>query len=405
MRFSRRDDTANLWIISCLIFIVGGLGAGTLGVVWIYIEADFKVTLSALGAMLTAATIGRTITSSVSGPIIGRFGVAWVMMGGAFIGIFSQLGLALSPSWPMFMVAALCHGFGSGVMGVGLNAFAAVHFSARRMNWLHGSFGIGSTIGPFLVTTIVIDLGIDWRWIYALFAATRVLMLLIFYLTRDQWRISEAKAKGQGGAHARMRRTMRLPLVWLLVGAWLMATGNELVAGQFANSFLINARSIEPKVAAAWVSMYWASLTLSRFVAGVVITRISSTSFLRLNNIGIMVGAGLLWSNLSPLASMIGLAMIGFCIAPFAPLMASATPGLVGGAHTANAMGLQLTGASLGMALLPWLGGILAETVGLEVIPQFIFAIALITFCMYEGIAWRDVNPTPKPLVPPRSPR
>ena len=390
MRSRLADDTGSLWIVSCLIFIVGGLGAGTLGVVWIYIEADFDVTLSALGAMLTAATIGRTITSMLSGPIIGRFGIGWVMMGGAFIGIFSQLGLALSLSWPMFIIAALGHGFGSGVMGVGLNAFAAVHFSARRMNWLHGSFGIGSTIGPFLVTTIVIDFAIDWRWIYALFASTRALMFVMFYLTRDRWRISEAKTSGGRKTQASMRQTLRLPVMWLLVGAWLMATGNELVAGQFANSFLIGARSIEPKVAATWVSIYWASLTVSRFFTGVIITRISSSSFLRLNNINIMVGAGLLSLNLSPQISLLGLALIGFSIAPFAPLMTSNTPVLVGSGHTANAMGLQFTGASLGMALLPWLGGILAEAVGLEVIPQFVFVIALITLLFYECILWRD---------------
>lgn len=390
MRSRLADDRTSLWIVSCFIFIIGGLGAGTLGVVWIYIEADFDVTLSALGAMLTAATVGRTITSSVSGPVIGRFGVGWVMMGGALIGAFSQLGLAASPSWPMFMVAAVGHGFGSGVMGVGLNAFAAVHFSARRMNWLHGSFGIGSTIGPFLVTTIVIDLGIDWRWIYALFAGTRVLMFILFYLTRDQWRISEAKTKGAKPTHASMKQTLRLPVMWLLVGAWLMATGNELVAGQFANSFLIGARAIDVKVAATWVSIYWASLTVSRFIAGIIITRISSSSFLRLSNVGVMLGAGLLSLNLSSQTSLIGLALIGFSIAPFAPLMASDTPARLGSAHTANGMGLQFTGASLGMALLPWLGGILAETFGLEVIPQFVFLIALITFLLYEGILWRD---------------
>lgn len=390
MRSRLADETGDLWIVSCIIFAVGGLGAGTLGVVWIHIEADFDVTLSALGAMLTAATLGRTITSMIAGPIIGRFGIGWVMMGGAFIGIFSQLGLALSLSWPMFMVAAVGHGFGSGVMGVGLNAFGAVHFSARRMNWLHGSFGIGSTIGPFLVTTIVIDFAIEWRWIYALFASTRVLMFVVFYLTRDRWRISEAKTNGAKRAHATMRKTLRLPVMWLLVGAWLMATGNELVAGQFANSFLIGARAIEPKVAATWVSIYWASLTVSRFFTGVIITRISSSSFLRLNNISIMIGAGLLSLNLSPQMSLLGLALIGFSIAPFAPLMTSNTPVLVGSGHTANAMGLQLTGASLGMALLPWLGGILAETVGLEVIPQFVFVIALITMLLFEGVLWRD---------------
>lgn len=392
MKSRRLDETFNLWLISCIVFAVGGVGAGVLGVVWIYVQADHEVTLSALGAMLTAATVGRTITSSLSGPIIGRFGIARVMMGGAVIGVISQLGLALSPSWPLFMVAALCHGFGSGVMGVGLNAFAAVNFTARRMNWLHGSFGIGSTIGPFLVTTIVIDLGLNWRWIYGLFALTRLAMFVMFYLTRHKWRIGERKANGDKPGHASMRRTLRLPIIWLMVGAWLMATGNELVAGQFANSFLIGARSIDPKTAGAWVSIYWASMTVSRFAAGLIVMRTGNAMYLRLNNISLMLGAGLLWSNLNPLTTLLGLAIIGFAIGPFAPLMASDTPSRVGATHTANAIGLQFTGASLGMAFLPWLVGVLAENVGLDIIPQFVLLVALLTFFLHEAILWREIR-------------
>ena len=70
--------------------------------------------------------------------------------------------------------------------------------------------------------------------------------------------------------------------------------------------------------------------------------------------------------------------------------MSSDTPGRVGRAHTANAMGLQFTGASLGMALLPWLAGVLAETFGPEIIPQFVFAIAFCTFVLHEAIMWRE---------------
>ncbi len=392
MRSRQEDNTLKLWFLSCIVFAVGGVTGSALGVVWIYVQADFGVTLSALGAFVSAATVGRTITSTFSGPLIGRFGIAGVMMAGVTLGTVSMLGFALAPSWTLVLIVAFCSGFGSGVMGVGLNAFAAVHFSARQMNWLHGSFGIGATIGPLVVTTIVIDLGIDWRWIYVLFAGSRLMMFLLFYFTRNEWRISEARANGGKLAYASIRQTMRLPIIWLMVGAWLMATGNELVAGQFANSFLIGARLIDPKTAGAWVSVYWASLTVSRFVAGFIVTRMSNGSFLRLNNISIMVGAALLWSNLNPLSSLLGLAIIGFAIGPFAPLMASDTPGRVGRAHTANAMGLQFTAASIGMAFLPWLAGVLAEAVGLEVIPQFIFLIALITFFLHETILWREIR-------------
>ena len=392
MKLRPGDDTLKLFFLSCAVFGVGGISAAALGVVWIYLQDDFNVTLSALGVMVSAATVGRLLTSAGSGPLINRFGIAWVMMAGVFITACSMFIFTLAPSWGVVLVVAFGSGVGAGVMATGINAFAAVHFSARRMNWLHGSYGIGSTIGPFVITTIVIDFALDWRWAYILFAVIRLILLLAFYRTRRQWRISEANAGDGAPTHSPLPQTLRLPIVWLMIATFLVATGAEVVTGQFANSFLIEARLIEPKVAGAWVSMYWASLTISRFAVGFIIARISNGMFLRLTIIGIMVGAALLWSNLSPATSLLGLALIGFAIAPFAPLMTSDTPLRVGKAHTANAIGLLFTGASLGMAFLPALAGVLAETQGLEIIPQFIFVIALITFALHEGILWRELR-------------
>ncbi|MCE2472679.1 MAG: MFS transporter [Anaerolineae bacterium] len=387
-----RDNSLKLFILSCSVFVVGGISNSAIGVVWIYVQADFNVTLSALGALVTAATLGRILTSSSSGPLINRFGIATIMIAGLSLTAASLIGFALASSWPAVMLVAFCSGVGSGIMATGLNTFAAVNFSARQMNCLHGSFGIGSTIGPLLITTIVIDLGLDWRWAYVVFTLIRLVMLLMFWLTRREWGIGEAKGNAAASGHANMCATLRLPLIWLMIGAFMMAVGTELVAGQFANSFLIEARSIDAKVAGAWVSAYWASLTLSRFVAGFFLGRISNSMFLRLNSIGLMLGAGLLWLNLGPLSSLCGLALIGFCIAPFAPLMTSDTPGRVGQVHTANAIGLQFTGASIGMAFLPWLAGVLAEQIGLEFIPQFVFLVALLTFFLHEMILWREIR-------------
>ena len=392
MNALRRDNSLKLFILSCSVFAVGGVSGSAIGVVWIYVQDDFNVTLSALGALVTAATLGRILTSSSSGPLINRFGIAWMMMAGVSITAASMFGFALARSWLVVMLVAFGSGVGSGIMATGLNTFAAVNFSARRMNWLHGSFGIGSTIGPLLITTIVIDLGLDWRWAYVVFTVIRIILLLIFWLTRREWRIGEAREAAGESEPVQLRSTLRLPMIWLMTGAFMMATGTELVAGQFANSFLIEARAIDAKTAGSWVSAYWASLTLSRFVSGFFLGRISNGAFLRLNSFALMLGAGLLWLNLGPWSSLCGLALIGFCIAPFAPLMASDTPGRVGRMHTANAIGLQFTGASIGMAFLPWLAGVLAEQIGLEVIPQFVFLVALLTFFLHETILWREIR-------------
>ena len=337
------------------------------------------------------------LTSSTSGPLINRYGIALIMMAGLGITAGSMLGFALARTWLVVMLVAFGSGVGAGVMATGLNAFAAVHFSARQMNWLHGSWGIGSTIGPLLITIVVIDLGLDWRWAYVIFTLIRLLLLALFVVTRQRWRLSEARANGAGAEHASLGTTLRLPIIWLMAGTFLLATGVELVTGQFATSFLIEARAIDAKTAGSWVSLYWASLTISRFAAGIIIARIGSGRFMQLNGLGMLLGAGLLAADLGAFAGLLGLALIGFAIAPFAPMLASETPGRVGQAHVANAIGLQFTGASLGMALLPWLAGLLAETQGLEIIPRFVFVTALATLALHEATRLRD--------NPPRSPR
>ncbi len=396
MMTERNSETRWLFALACLVFTVGGVSGSAIGVVWIYVQEDFNVTLSALGALVTAATLGRLLTSSTSGPLINHFGIAFMMMAGLVITAGSMFGFALAGSWLMVMLVAFGSGVGAGVMATGLNAFAAVHFSARQMNWLHGSYGIGSTIGPLLITFIVIDLGLDWRWAYVIFTFVRLLLFSLFFVTRHRWRLSEARAEGAGAKHASLATTLRLPIIWLMVGTFMLATGVELVAGQFANSFLIEARDIDAKTAGSWVSLYWASLTISRFAAGIIIARIGNGRFLRMNGLLMLLGAGLLAADLGALASLLGLATIGFAIAPFAPMLTSDTPGRVGRAHVANAIGLQFTGASLGMALLPWLAGVLAETQGLEIIPRFVFVTALATLALHEAIRLRERKVRPQ---------
>ena len=396
-----QKDSPKLFIISCIVFGVGGLSGGALGVVWIYIERDFGLTLSALGLLVSVATIGRLGTSFASGALVNRFGTAGVMIVGIGLSGGSMLGFALAPTWTVCLLAGLVYGVGNGLLATGLNVFAAVSFSPRQMNWLHGSFGIGSTLGPFLVTTLVIDWGAAWQWAYVLFAAARLVLIAVFILTRHEWRISETKTRRRKGASASIGQTLRVPMVWLMVSVFLVATGVELVTGQFANSLLIESRALDPKTAGTWVGLYWGSLTVSRFLVGLVIHRISSGKFLRLNMLATIVGAGLLWSNLGAASSLLGLMMIGFSVAPFAPLMFSDTPARVGHAHTANAVGFQFTGASLGMAFLPWLAGVLAEAQGLETIPQLLFVIALITFLLHEAILRRDVRHPAAPIPHP----
>lgn len=387
-----KTGSRKLLVLAYATFVTTGLPGGVLGVTWIYIQSQFELPLSALGVVMAAQTVGRLITSFASGSLIGRFGIGLFVLAGLGLTALGMLGFALSLTWGLLIFMSFIIGAGSATLSTGMNTFVAANYPSSRMNWLHASFGLGATLGPMIVTFLVIDHGFAWQWSYVALAATRIVLMIFFVVTLREWRIDSDPEQPDEVRAVPLKATLRQPMIWLLVSIFIVATGNELTTGQLTNSLLVEGRAIDPKTASVWISVFYGSLTASRFLTGFIVDHVGHARFLRINMIGTMLGAGLLWSNLSPALSFIGLMVIGFTLAPFAPVMVSDTPGRVGKAHAANAIGFQFTGAGIGMAFSPWLAGTLAEQFGLEIIPPFLLVGAVLVLLLHEFITRREIR-------------
>jgi fucose permease len=207
----------------------------------------------------------------------------------------------------------------------------------------------------------------------------------------------------QGGAKIRALDTLRLPSVWLGILMFLFFTGLEASSGQWPYTLFTRGRGIDPTAAGIWVSVFWASLTIGRILFGFVATRVQTTTLLRAAMLGCICGAALIWTPAQvpgwdfPI-SFLGLALLGFSMAPLFPLSISDTPHLVGQDHAANAIGFQISAASLGFATLPGLAGLLAERLGLEVIGPLLVAFALGMFLLHEAFVRQAAHRTNQPL-------
>jgi predicted MFS family arabinose efflux permease len=98
----------------------------------------------------------------------------------------------------------------------------------------------------------------------------------------------------------------------------------------------------------------------------------------------IVVGAALLWLNVSNLASGVALVLIGSAVAPLFPSFIARTPERLGQAHTANAIGFQVSAAVLGVGGLSALTGLLVERIGLEAVAPLILVAAIVLIVLYE---------------------
>jgi fucose permease len=372
--------------LSYIGFVSLGLPDGLHGIAWPSMRASFHLPLDALGTLLVIFTLGYLLSSFNSGRLLARLGIGVLLALSCLATAISLLGYALAPRWGVVVGWALLAGLGAGAIDAGLNLYAATHFSARMINWLHACYGFGATGGPVLMAW-VLDSGHSWRWGYAGVGLAQLLLAICFGVTHRQWaqHPGTPQTPAPVGVHqASNRSTLSVPVVWLSLAVFFLYTGLEAAAGAWAYSLFTESRGIAMMTAGTWVSLYWGIFTVGRVLSGVVVGFASVPSLLRYCISGIALGALLLWLSPTHEVGFLGLACMGFAAAPVFPSLIATTPGRLGAIHTANGVGLQIAAAVLGASLLPALLGMLAHHLGLEIIGPGLFVVALLLLLLYE---------------------
>ncbi|MBB5235926.1 fucose permease [Deinococcus budaensis] len=373
-----------LVLLAFIAFVSLGLPDGLLGVSWPSMRRDFGVSLDALGLLAAVTTAGYLAASALSGRILRALPIGTVLALSTLAAALALLGFALTPLWPLLLALGFLAGLGGGAIDAGLNAYGARHFSPRTLNWLHAFFGLGTTLGPLIVTA-VLSSGNVWRWSYVIVGSAQLLLALTFFLTRKRW----AGAAGVGAAApppaARTRDTLRRPAAWLGMLTFFFYTGVEAVTAQWSYSLLTLGRAVPEATAGLYVSLYWGSLMVGRILFGFVANRVPLVGTLRLCLIASVAGALLFWLEPTRPLAVAGLMMIGFFLAPIFASLISLTPGRVGAAHANSAIGFQVAAAALGGAALTALTGVIARAGGLELIGLCIVVAAALLLALYEA--------------------
>jgi fucose permease len=382
-------QTANHLLIGLAYigFVSLGLPDGLLGVAWPSIRTFFHLPLDALGTLLVMFTAGYLGSSFSSGHLLAHLHIGTLLSLSCLATALSLLGYALTPQWGIMVGLGLLSGLGAGAIDAAINTYAATHYSARTVNWLHACYGIGATGGPVIMTS-VLSAGYPWQWGYGIVGVGQIALAVCFGLTRTWWQPA-ARSALLASAPVAMdaspsRSTLRLPIMWLSMAVFFVYTGLEAAAGTWVFSLFTEARALTSSTAGMWVSVYWGSLTMGRLASGVVVGFVPVFLLLRLCLITATLGAVLIWSNLTTLSSFLGLALMGVSLAPIFPSLIATTPARLGAVHTANGVGLQIAAAVLGQSLLPALVGVLARHRGLEIVGPALGTVAVVLLVLYE---------------------
>ena len=385
---SRRTSSSSALLVivtAYLIFTVLGFPDGMLGIAWPSIMGTFGLQNAQMGTLLLASTLGFLITSFNVGRLIGWFGITNLLIAANVLRAAGLLGMGLAPEWPLLVASAFFFGLGSGAIDGGLNTYFAMNLpSPRLMNWLHASFGLGATVGPLMMTTLL-SIGGVWRWGYLIVAAVQVGMGLLVWARAGVWQArTDTPAADSPATRTSSRATLARPIVWVNIAIFFCYAGVEVTAGNWSYSLFTEARGVAVAVAGFWASLYWGSFTLGRFFFGIVADRFAVIPTVRAMSLTAIAAAACIWWNPVDWVSFAALIVLGFAMAPVFPLLITATPLRLGSGDANNAIGFQVAAASLGIGLLPGLAGFLADRLSLEIVGPFMVGVLVIMAILHE---------------------
>lgn len=379
---NRRTPRAktNVLTLAYIAFIMLGLPTGLLGVAWPTMRADFALPLDAMGLLLISSTVGYSLASFFIARLIKRFGIGSLLIFSSLASAVALFGYPLAPAWSVIVGIGALAGFGSGVLDAGVNTYLAAEYQESEMQWLHAFFGIGATLSPVIMTASLSQF-VSWRPGYIFVGALMVMMGGAFRLTYSAWKApqpaseseavpaSEAAGPGLMDYQTSLWKSLLQPQTWVGILLFLLYTGAELTLGNWTYTLFTEGRGISPQIAGIWAGGFWATFTVGRILGGLFVHRV------RLNTLMIsamslaLVGAVLFWWNPLPLVGVLGVFVAGFAMAPIFAGLISSTRQRVGEHHAANTIGIQISAAGLGGAVLPALAGFLARRISLEAIP------------------------------------
>lgn len=408
----------SLVILVFLSYISLGLPDAVNGVAWPAVRQTFDQPISALWALLATSTVGYLLASFTSAAVVNRVGVGWVLSGSSALIVLGMAGYALSPTWAVMAAFGLLAGMGGGSIDAAMNVYAATHFRPKLVTWMHACWGIGATVGPLLMTFAIATMrqgeGDGWRWGYAALGAVIAVMLVGFLSTLKRWDDNGVAASGGSvsvadavTAHHDMPVGAQPPAsdivsdpsaqpspglwdvlwrwkVWSGIVVFFLYTGLEAAVGAWTPSLLAEGRGFGEAAAGTAVAIYWASLTGGRLVIGSFANRVSVASILLVSTIAAPLAIALLWLSSSYAVNVVGLAILGFALAPMYPLWITQTPIRLGKAMATHAIGFQVSSAYLGMTLIPATMGFMIRWMGFEVTGPALFAVAMAVLVVGE---------------------
>ena len=381
-----------LILLIYLAFISLGLPDALLGSSWPSMRETMNVPLSYAGIISMIIALGTVVSSLLSDRITRKLGTAKVTAFSVMLTAIALFGFSLSSKFWMLIIFAIPYGLGAGSVDAALNNYVAINYSSKHMSWLHCMWGLGASIGPYIMSYSLISFN-SWTNGYLYIAILQVILTFILFMSIPIWKREENKDNDE-----KETKPLSLIMIIRLVGAkevmltFFCYCAIEQTAGLWASSYLIDRFAISVETAAGFASLFYIGITVGRAINGFLTIKFSDNTMIRSGMLVILFGIIMMVLPINIIFSYIGLIVIGLGCAPIYPCVIHSTPSLFGKDKSQAIIGVQMASAYIGTCVMPPFFGFIASLTSLKFYPFYLLILLLIMYIMFELLLKKRIN-------------
>lgn len=378
--------TQLLLAIIYLAFISLGLPDGLLGAAWPTMYQEFAVPVSYAGAVSMIISFGTILSSLQSDRLTRKLGTGKVTAISVGMTAAALFGFSFSHSFVAVCLWAIPYGLGAGSVDASLNNYVALHYESRHMSWLHCMWGIGATLGPYVMGYALTG-GKGWNAGYRYIGIMQIVLTAVLVCSLPLW--VKRKEEGTGGAEMdakalSIREVLKIRGAKEVMFCFFCYCALESTAGLWSSSYLTLQKGIPAETAASYAGMFYLGITIGRALSGFITMKLNDVQMIRMGQCMIALGIIVVFLPGAAVVSLVGLVLIGLGCAPVYPCIIHSTPAHFGEDKSQAVIGIQMASAYAGSCLMPPVFGLIANNISVALFPVYLVVILMIMIVMHE---------------------
>ena len=377
-----------LLAIIYIAFISLGLPDALLGAAWPVMHGELGVPISLAGGISLTIALGTVVSSLLSDRLTKWLGAGKVTAISVGMTAAALFGFSVSSEYWQLLLWAIPYGLGAGSVDAALNNYVALHYASRHMSWLHCMWGVGASVGPYVMGAALTG-GMRWNTGYRLIALFQIALTAVLVLSLPLWKKRKHGGEGEkaaSGAPLSLWRIIKIPGAKEILTAFFCYCAAEQTAILWGSTYLVLHEGLSEELGAAFGSLFLIGLTIGRAVSGFLTYKLSDVNMIRLGQGLVLLGIVMMLLPFGSGMAMAGLMVIGLGCAPIYPCVIHSTPDHFGEENSQAIIGVQMATAYIGVCAMPPLFGLIANHISIALLPWYLGVIAVLMIVMCERL-------------------